>query len=45
MKATVAVLFHCVFVLLLLASTAHTDFQKELLLTKENFHEELGSGE
>jgi len=44
MKGNVAVLFHCVLVLLLLASTAHTDFQKELILTKDNFHEEVATG-
>jgi len=44
MRGTVAVAFHCVLVLLLLASTAHTDFQKELILTKDNFHGELASG-
>jgi len=44
MKGVSVVFVHSVFVMMLFASTAHSDFQKELILTKDNFHEELSAG-
>ena len=38
-------IFNCVLILFFFASSAHTDFQKEIVLTKDNFHEELSHGE
>jgi len=37
-------IFNCVLILFFFASSAHTDFQKEIVLTKDNFHEELSHG-
>jgi len=44
MKGFVGPLCHCLLVLLFFASSAHTDFQKELILTKNNFHSETSHG-
>merc|ERR1719402_1154084 len=35
---------YCVIILLFPTSSVHTDFQKELILTKDNFHSELSQG-
>ena len=45
MKGVFAVFIHSILLTLLFASTARSDFQKELILTKDNFHEELSAGE
>ena len=34
----------CVIILLFPTSSVHTDFQKELILTKDNFNSELSQG-
>jgi len=44
MKGVFAVFIHSILLTLLFASTARSDFQKELILTKDNFHEELSAG-
>lgn len=44
MKGFVGVSYQCLLVLLFFACSAHTDFQNELILTKENFHSETSQG-
>lgn len=44
MKGFVGFSLNCVFVLSFFAISAHTDFQKEVILTKDNFHTELSQG-
>lgn len=44
MKGAFVFSFDLVLILLFFASSAHTDFQKELILTNDNFHQELSQG-
>jgi len=44
MKGFVGFSCHCLLVLLFFASSAHTDFQHELILTKDNYHSETSQG-